>query len=52
MAMANIFFCLLLLSSLMASPLEPTRIVHEHHHAHIVAGISTVHVQFEQNRMG
>uniref|UniRef100_A0ACD5V2U1 Uncharacterized protein n=1 Tax=Avena sativa TaxID=4498 RepID=A0ACD5V2U1_AVESA len=35
-AMANIFFCLLLLSSLIASPLEEsTRIIHEHH---IVAG--------------
>jgi hypothetical protein len=41
MAMANIFFCLLLLSSLIASPLEATRIVHEHYHAHIIAGIST-----------
>ncbi|CAM0903449.1 unnamed protein product [Alopecurus aequalis] len=38
MAMANIVFCLLLLSLLIASPLESARIVQEQHRAHIAAG--------------
>uniref|UniRef100_A0A8R7TLD4 Uncharacterized protein n=2 Tax=Triticum urartu TaxID=4572 RepID=A0A8R7TLD4_TRIUA len=40
MAMANIFICFVLLSSLIASPPESARIVHEHR-AHVAAGEET-----------